>query len=301
MSIEKVSISSHNINYSPRHNEQKSDELNPVEKTVVSSVAPVRRLCDIPNMVKSGDTLAAAGLAGLTIVSLPEDCRDLKAAYNHSSCVLRRKRLSIPYNYHKYQHDFSFFRGTLLHEGMKRIKSEKGKKIVDKLYKADVTLYNTKFGKWIQKILGIENGKPVKSKIKNLYGKEISVQKIIAKHDFLGLKELTGRALKRTSVLGLAFMATLELPKIIKSTLNGDNKKEKLNSFASQLGKSSLNIVSIAAGMGYMGAIGAKKSGAFGSLVGMGLGVIFGAKLSSYIQEKVLNKDKQHNCTQDIV
>lgn len=286
MSIDNVSISTHNTNYKPRRNNQKSDELNPVEKTIVSSVAPVRRLCDIPNMVKSGDTLAAAGLAGLTLVSLPEDCRDLKAAYNHSSCVLRRKRLSVPYNYHKYQHDFSFFRGTLLHEGMKRIKSEKGKRIVDKLYKADITLYNTKFGKWIQKVLGIENGKPEKSKIKNLYGQEISVQKIIARNDFLGLKELTGRALKRTSLLGVAFMGVLELPKVIKSAFKGDYKKEKIQSFGTQVGKSTLNIVSVTAGMGYIGAIGAKKYGAFGSLVGMGLGVICGAKISNFIQEK---------------
>lgn len=286
MSIDNVSISAHNLNYPLRRNENKNDELNPVEKTVVSSVAPARRLCDIPNMIKSGDTLAAAGLAGLTLVSLPEDCRDLRAAYNHSSCVLRRKRLSVPYNYHKYQHDFSFFRGTLLHEGMKRIKSAKGKKIVDKLYKADVTLYNTKFGKWIQKLLGLENGKTVKSKIKNLYGQEISVQKIIAKNDFLGLKELTGRALKRTSLLGVAFMGVLELPKIIKSAFKGDDKKEKIQSFGAQLSKSALNVASVTAGMGYIGAIGAKKYGAFGSLVGMGLGVIFGAKLSNFIQEK---------------
>ena len=285
MSIDNVSISAHNPNYPPRRNENKNDELNPVEKTVVSSVAPARRLCDIPNMIKSGDTLAAAGLGGLTLVSLPEDCRDLRAAYNHSSCVLRRKRLSVPYNYHKYQHDFSFFRGTLLHEGMKRIKSAKGKRIVDKLYKADVTLYNTKFGKWIQKLLGIENGKPVKSQIKNLYGKEISVQKIIAKNDFLGLKELTGRALKRTSLLGVAFMGVLELPKIIKSAFKGNNKKEKIQSLSTQFGKSSLNVASVTAGMGYIGAIGAKKYGAFGSLVGMGLGVIFGAKFANFVQE----------------
>lgn len=291
MSIDNVSISAHNLNYPLRRNENKNDELNPVEKTVVSSVAPARRLCDIPNMIKSGDTLAAAGLAGLTLVSLPEDCRDLRAAYNHSSCVLRRKRLSVPYNYHKYQHDFSFFRGTLLHEGMKRIKSAKGEKIVDKLYKADVTLYNTKFGKWIQKLLGLENGKPVKSKIKNLYGQEISVQKIIAKNDFLGLKELTGRALKRTSLLGVAFMGVLELPKIIKSAFKGNNKKEKIESLSTQFGKSSLNVASVTAGMGYIGAIGAKKYGAFGSLVGMGLGVIFGAKFANFVQEICKRKE----------
>lgn len=287
MSIEKVFLSQSNIYDCQPQKKKEEDDFNPVEKTVVSSVAPARRLCDIPDMVRSGDTIAAIGLAGLTVVSLPEDCRDLKAAYNHSSCVLRKRRISAPYNYHKYQHDFSFFRGTLLHEAMKRVKSERGKKIVDNLYKADITLYNTKFGKWVQNILGIENGKNIKSSIKNLYGQEVSVQKINVKKDFLGLKELTCRAMKRTSLLGLAFMGLLELPKIIKSITKGDDAQEKTKSFAKQVGKSSLNVFGVTAGMGYIGAIGAKKYGALGSLIGMGLGVIAGAGASKWIQNQL--------------
>lgn len=291
MSIDKVFWSQSNIYDSQPQKKKEEDDFNPVEKTVVSSVAPARRLCDIPDMVRSGDTIAAIGLAGLTIVSLPEDCRDLKAAYNHSSCVLRKRRISAPYNYHKYQHDFSFFRGTLLHEAMKRVKSERGKKIVDNLYKSDITLYNTKFGKWVQNILGIENGKNIKSSIKNLYGQEVSVQKIIVKKDFLGLKELTGRAMKRTSLLGLVFMGLLELPKIIKSITKGDDAQEKTKSFAKQVGKSSLNVFGVTAGMGYIGAIGAKKYGALGSLIGMGLGVIAGAGASKWIQNHLKSKN----------
>ena len=291
MSIDKVFWSQSNMYDCQPQKKKEEDDFNPVEKTVVSSVAPARRLCDIPDMVRSGDTIAAIGLAGLTIVSLPEDCRDLKAAYNHSSCVLRKRRISAPYNYHKYQHDFSFFRGTLLHEAMKRVKSERGKKIVDNLYKSDITLYNTKFGKWVQNILGIENGKNIKSSIKNLYGQEVSVQKIIVKKDFLGLKELTGRAMKRTSLLGLVFMGLLELPKIIKSITKGDDAQEKTKSFAKQVGKSSLNVFGVTAGMGYIGAIGAKKYGALGSLIGMGLGVIAGAGASKWIQNQLKSEN----------
>lgn len=291
MSIDKVFWSQSNMYDCQPQKKKEEDDFNPVEKTVVSTVAPARRLCDIPDMVRSGDTIAAIGLAGLTVVSLPEDCRDLKAAYNHSSCVLRKRRISAPYNYHKYQHDFSFFRGTLLHEAMKRVKSERGKKIVDNLYKSDITLYNTKFGKWVQNILGIENGKNIKSSIKNLYGQEVSVQKIIVKKDFLGLKELTGRAMKRTSLLGLAFMGLLELPKIIKSITKGDDAQEKTKSFAKQVGKSSLNVFGVTAGMGYIGAIGAKKYGALGSLIGMGLGVIAGAGVSKWIQNQLKSEN----------
>ena len=286
MSIDKVSLSQFNDVGYHSQNKKENEELNPVEKTVVCSVAPARRIYDIPGMLQSGDTLAAVGLGALTLVSLPEDCRDLRAAYNHSACVLKKRKISAPYNYHKYQHDFSFFRGTLLHELMKRVKSERGKKIVDKLYKSDVTLYNTKFGKWVQKLLGLENGNSVKSKVKDLYGNEVFVKRINVKKDFCGLKELTGRAMKRTSLLGILFMGALELPKIIKSSFKGDDIKEKSKSFAKQFGKSSMNVLGVTIGMGYIGAIGAKKYGALGSLVGMGLGVIAGAGTSKWIQKQ---------------
>lgn len=294
MSINQVIFSAHKKFVKPQSNkvDTKSAEddkpieekLDPVERTVVSSVAPVRRLIGIPDMIKQGDTAAALGLAALTVVSLPEDCRDLKAAYDHSACVLTKKRLPLAYNYKKYQHDFSFFRGTLLHEAMKRIKSERGKRIVDKLYCIDKTFYNTKFGQWIQKKIGITNGKAVTSRVKTLWGENLNVSKIIVKNDFIGLKELTGRAMKRTSILGVAFMGLLELPRLIKSVKKGENNKEKAKSFGIQTAKSSMNVVGLTAGMGYLGAIGAKKFGAAGSLIGMGLGVIAGAAASKGVQ-----------------
>lgn len=283
-----MSINSVSFNSPQYHKKDKlEDNLNPVEKTLVNSVAPARRIIGLPDMIKQGDAIAAAGLAALTIVSLPEDCRDIKAAYDHSACALRKRRLPQAYNYKKYQHDFSFFRGTLLHEGMKRIKSEGGKRFVDKLYSADKTIYNTKFGKWLKKLIGIEDGKFVKSKIKNLYGKEISVQQTIVKNDFLGLKDLTARAMKRTTVLGLGFMGLLELPKIIKSLSKGKTTEDKTKSFAKQSTKSAINLIAINIGMGYLGALGAKKYGALGSLLGMGLGVIAGAASANSINKNI--------------
>ena len=118
----------------------------PVEKTLLNSVAPLRRIVSLPDMVSQGDVAAAIGLGGLTLVSLPEDCRDLRDAYRHSKSVLTRSRFSNAYNYRKYQHDFSFFRGTLLHELMKRAKSPKMKKFVNNVYSLDKTLYNTWVG-----------------------------------------------------------------------------------------------------------------------------------------------------------
>ncbi len=296
MSLNQVSISAQKPNINKPHEKDNDSAVQsiivePVEQTVVNSVAPARRIAGIPDMLKNGDTFGAAGIAALTLVNLPEDCRDLRAAYNHSVCALSRKSIPKAYDYKKYQHDFSFFRGTLLHEWMKRIKSDRGKKIVNKIYSADKTLYNTKFGKWVQKILGIENGAPVSSGVKDLHGNMLPVRSIIVKKDFLGLKELTGRALKRTTILGLGFMGLLELPKVIKSLKKGDNSKDKAKSFAIQTGKSTLNVLSVSAGMGYLGALGAKRFGALGSLIGMGLGVLAGAGFSSGVQ-KVFRKTR---------
>lgn len=309
MTINQVNLSAHSNNkyIKPQIKKEKEAEivnadidepieekLDPVEKTIVNTMAPVRRVISIPDMVKQGDVAAAVGLGALTLVSLPEDCRDIHAAYKHSACVLTKKRIPLAYNYRKYQHDFSFFRGTLLHEGMKRVKSDRGKKIVDKLYSYDKTLYNTKFGKWLQKVMGITNGREVASRCKKLSGEMLKVQRIIVKKDFLGLKELTGRTLKRTSILGLGFMGLLELPRLIKSFKKGDSAKEKTKSFGVQTAKSSMNVLSLAAGMGYLGAIGAKKFGAAGSLIGMGLGVIAGAAASKGAQ-KMLFQQEQKN------
>ena len=148
MSLNQVSLSAQNqyINKSGVDDSHTAVDtiLEPVEQTVVNSVAPARRIAGIPDMLKNGDTFGAVGIAALTLVNLPEDCRDLKAAYKHSACALTRKNIPKAYDYKKYQHDFSFFRGTLLHEWLKKIKSVKGKRVVNRLYNADKTLYNTK-------------------------------------------------------------------------------------------------------------------------------------------------------------
>lgn len=264
----------------------------PVEKTLLNSVAPLRRIVSLPDMVSQGDVAAAIGLGGLTLVSLPEDCRDLRDAYRHSKSVLTRSRFSNAYNYRKYQHDFSFFRGTLLHELMKRAKSPKMKKFVNNVYSLDKTLYNTWVGTLTKKILGIKDGKKVLSKVKNLDGTQQYVQQILVKKDLWGFKDLTARALKRTSVLGLAFMSLLELPKIVKSLKKGEDTEEKIKSGAKQAGRGALNVLGVSIGMGYGGAFGAKKFGAVGSLVGMGAGLFAGCGVSNLIKRLVLPKEK---------
>ena len=68
-------------------------------------------------------------------------------------------------------------------------------------------------------------------------------------------------------------MAGLEAAHLTKEITNGENIFEAT-------AKSTINLTSSLAGIGYGGAIGAKYFGATGSLVGMGLGAIAGNKLS---------------------
>ena len=91
--------------------------------------------------------------------------------------------------------------------------------------------------------------------------------------------QLTGRALRRTTKLGVIALALIEVPKIINAISKGETIE--------QTAKSAVNVASITAGIGYGGAIGAKHGGAIGSLVGMGFGALLGGKLSEKVQEVV--------------
>ena len=189
-----------------------------------------------------------------------------------------------PYDHKIFQHDFSFFKGTLFHEIMKRIKSEKGMERVEQLYDTDKSLYNTTFGEKIKNILNISDGDFSISKIKNLRDDSVLVSEVLAPNSFA---RLTGRAMKRVTVLGVATIALLELPKILKSFKNGNSTGEKIESVAKQTVKSGINTTSVVSGMAYGGAYGAQKGGATGSLIGMGFGAVLGTFCSDKIQKTI--------------
>lgn len=239
---------------------------------ILKALPPVRRIASLPEKLEADDLLPAAGLASLAIINLPEDCRDIAEAYHH----VRGK--APKYDHRQYQHDFSFFRGTLLEDYMKGVKGPKGQKTVANLYSMDRSLYNTSFGEKVRNWLGITDGKSLK------INENMEVTGIAAKSKFA---ELTGRAMKRTTVLGVTALALLELPKILKATSKGDDITEQAENTAKQTAKSGANVASIVAGIGYGGAIGAKHFGAVGSLVGMGAGAVAGAFVSNEVQEMV--------------
>ena len=105
----------------------------------------------------------------------------------------------------------------------------------------------------------------------------VGFEEFAYKYEGSKFAQLTGRALKRTTKLGVLALALLEVPKIIEAI----QKSEIIE----QATKSVVNVTSITAGIGYGGAIGAKHGGAMGSLVGMGFGAVLGSKLSEKMQE----------------
>ncbi len=254
-----------------------------IEKSVFGSLPPVRRIMSLPDKINNGDAASAVGLASLAIVNFPEDMRDIKAGYNQLAAKLGGKAYTPAYDYSKYQHYFSFFKGTLMQEWMNKAKTQAGRERVAKWYAMDESIYNSKFGEKVKGFLGITDGKSkYVPEMKNVFGNEMFVSEIKANSKFA---ELTGRAMKRVTILGVAALALLELPKLFKAMNKGDSISEQAGNTIKQTGKSAINVTSILAGIGYGGALGAKKFGAMGSLVGMGVGAVLGATASNKIQD----------------
>ena len=236
----------------------------------LETIPPVRRAIDIPDKIRHGEITSALGMASLALINLPEDMRDIKNAVNQF------RGIDTTYEgYREFQHDFSFFRGTAIEKWLHKHVNA-GKKWATWLYDNDRALTETTFG---EKLLNLVKGKEsedfIKTPITNFAGKKAYA----FKYEGGKFAQLTGRALKRTTKLGVIALALLEAPKIINAIQKGETIE--------QTAKSTVNVASITAGIGYGGAIGAKHGGAIGSLVGMGFGAVLGSKLSENIQQVI--------------
>lgn len=250
----------------------------------LESLPPVRRLASLPEKIQNGDAIPALGLAGLALINIKEDMRDIKSAGSQIKGIFDKNHTHIdPYNRATHQHSFSFFRGTTIEKWLHK-KIDGGNKFAEKLYEMDEkTVYDTKLGEKLQKFFGIEkiDSKKIDT-ITDFKGKTArALQFKSAK--FGG--EITARAMQRLPLLSVIAVGLLEVPKIFKAMGKGDNIGENLTSTAKQTASSALNATSTLAGIGYGGALGAKYGGATGSLIGMGLGAILGANASKKLQD----------------
>ena len=269
-----------------KHRVGRVDSLDEkVEKSALGIFPTFRRVLSLPDKVEKGDTVGAVGVSAVAVTLLPEDLRDVRNAWNQVSAKIQGKPYEAPYLHEKFQHDWSFFKGSLVDEWVKRLKDSNAKQIARNLYEKDKSLYNTKFGKTVRNFLSINDGLPEKAGIlKDKFGKQMYVSEIKAKNVF---GELTGRAMKRTTKIGAILLAALELPRIFKAMNQGENITEQAGNAGKQTAKSAVNVTSLLAGIGYCGAYGAKKYKAIGSLVGMGIGAVIGATASDKIQDVI--------------
>lgn len=263
------------------------DKVNDTDKGVfyaLESLPPVRRLASLSEKIQNGDYTPAVGLASLAIINFPEDMRDIKSSYKQ----LFEKGYKPKYDYKNYQHDFSFFRGTLLNDFVDPNKT-KNPELAEKILKQDKTLLETKFGQKVMKFLNVHAVEGITTPIENIGHSEdtpryVKALKFKGNGKFAGFGELTARAMTRTTKIGVLALTVLEMPKIFKSLNQGNSVTEQAQNGITQIAKSGINVASITAGIAYGGALGAKKFGATGSIVGMGLGAISGAFASSKIQ-----------------
>ncbi len=255
--------------------------------SALSPIIPLRRISSVPDNMDEGNYAKAAGLLGLMAVNLPEDTRDLKDAYKQ---VFKGK---LPaYDYKNCQTEFSFFRGTILEP----IVNKMGKVGVY-LHKADVPLSETKFGKSLITQFNIDinpfdveiTGRKVPQvSINPETGKCIigEVEVLAYKAEGKAISKLIGRALLRIPVISAFALGLLELPNIVKKINNADNLNNKAKEGALQTLKSSVNVASILAGIGLVGALFARKGPAY-SLLGMGAGSVMGIYTSKTIQKEI--------------
>jgi len=266
----------------------KSNDVNfkQAALTALSPITPFRRISSLPDNVEDGNYERAAGLAALAVVNLPEDTRDLKAAWNQ---VVHGK---VPTYCKDCQVRFSFFRGTLLEPVLGKIG-----KLGLFLRKQDRILSDTRFGKFIRDKLGISinflesegTGRFFKKAIVDPETGETVLKEIEVlayKVEGKPLAQLVGTALLRVPVLSVATLSLLEIPNIVKKIKNADGTKNKLAVGSKQTLKSAVNVTSITAGIAIVGALLKGKGPAF-SLLGMGIGSVIGAITSKTVQNEI--------------
>lgn len=269
------------------HNAEQNNELEKAAFVALSPITPVRRISSLPDNVEDGNYSRAAGLIALAIVNLPEDTRDLKAAW------MQITKGELPkYDYKEYQYPFSFLRGTLFEPLLGKM-GNWGLWLCNN----DRTIYDTKVGEWFEKIFkfkmtndAVFTGRKTPWVIKNEAGNVSSVilPLIAVKLSGNPLSKTIGKALLRIPKLSVLALLVLELPAIIKETLKPKSIKSKITSGVKQIIKSLINVTSIFAGIGIVGAILAIK-GPAGSLAGMGIGSLLGIYISKQIA-KIINK-----------
>lgn len=248
-------------------------ESKPETDVVFEGVPIFGRINSVPEKLNNKDYTPAMGLVSLAIMNGPEDLRDVMNSYKQiKEGFPKPKTFHSGYDNRYAQHPFSFFRGTIFNEYMNpNSKNCPNPKLAAILIQEDKTLWDTKFGNWVQKKLGIKT-KNIETEIKSIDFTLANKNMVPAKKFITSspIKDTIARAMTRTTKLGVIALGGIESTHAAHEIKNGEN-------FFEQMGKSTVTLGTTIAATGIFGAIGAKYLGPTGSLVGMSLGAITGA------------------------
>lgn len=251
-----------------------SSALNNKPSDVAFEALPVYgRISSLPDKLDKKDYLPATGIATLAILNGPEEINDVMSAYKQiKNGFPKPVSFHSGYDNKKAQHPFSFFRGTILHKYLNPLSEDcPNPKLASWLIKEDKCLWDTKFGKWIKKKLNI-NRDFVRTNIEKIAStnenkKFVKANVFITNNPF---KDITARALTRTTKLGTLALAGIEATHVAHEVSNGKN-------FFDEASKSAITLGVTTAATGVLGAIGAKHLGPTGSLAGISAGALIGA------------------------
>ena len=255
-----------------------SSALNNKPSDVAFEALPVYgRISSLPDKLDKKDYLPATGIATLAILNGPEEINDVMSAYKQiKNGFPKPVSFHSGYDNKKAQHPFSFFRGTILHKYLNPLSEDcPNPKLASWLIKEDKCLWDTKFGKWIKKKFNIESYK-IKTNIEAIDSciddkKYILANAIKSNNPY---KDITARALTRTTKLGTLALAGIEATHVAHEVSNGKN-------FFDEASKSAITLGVTTAATGVLGAIGAKHLGPIGSLAGISAGALIGAITNS--------------------
>ena len=229
---------------------------------------------DVGKEVAEKDFLCTNALLAMAVLNGPTNVDDFFSAIKQIKTRFKDKKPD-GYDSKVAQHPFSFFRGTVLHEYLNP-NSEKcvDKKWAKKIIKNDVCLFDTKFGKWLRKRLGIEEIDRMRSSVKSIYHTDKNQNYVEAKvfksKNLFG--DLTARALTRTSKYGAYALTGLGALHAAHEIIDGEDVIKTIGQTVAEIGTTLV-------GTGYLGAIGYKHYGPLGSLVGIGIGSLIGSEV----------------------
>ncbi|MDD3012910.1 MAG: hypothetical protein PHC34_04335 [Candidatus Gastranaerophilales bacterium] len=242
-------------------------ESHPVLEGVISTIPNARRIINVENNVENNNPTKAVGLGLLAIITLKEDLRDLLSIFGLS-------KSEAPEGYFS---KFKFFAGTPIESWL--LNRKWGKNILNSW---DTTLADAKLGNKVYSFFKIEENSQFYNKETRIpFLRKDTVTREYLKFEGSFIGKLSCLALNRITKIGLIFMSLLEVPTIYKAIKN--------NKDYSQIPESAVNVISCTFCGALFSALLSLITGIpAGSVIGLGLGLFIGNKLS-----KLIFKNKQ--------